>query len=197
MTSRLFLLCLLSFISILPVQASNIPPLYLDQLIDGSAIAFQGDCIDNRTERDAHTGLIVTYTTFQVQDVLKGQVGSTHTIKQMGGRLPGPAGSIEVYVVKGVPKFEVGESYVVFLYGISAAGFSSPVGLDQGTFKVLTGSAGLQVTNGRDFKEMTADIPLQQAGKAEKKLHQAPGPAGHMGLDDFKQLVRQQVGGAR
>jgi len=190
---RFFLAGLLAFVIILPARASSVLPLYLDQIIDGAAVAFQGTCIENRTERDSQTGLIVTYTSFQVQDVLKGQVESTHTIKQAGGQLPGPASDL-VSRMDGVPSFRVGASYVVFLYGVSAAGFSSPVGLAQGKFSVLPGPAGLQVSNGRKFGDMTANraaLVLPQSAQAQQG--QVPEQGDRIGLDAFKQLVRQRT----
>ena len=198
MLNRMLVVFLLCLMSALPARATSVLPLYLDQIIDGAAIAFHGSCIDNRVERDTQTGLIVTYTTFQVQDVLKGQVAPVHTIKQIGGRLPGAAGSIEVRRIEGVPQFEVGQSYVVFLYGVSSAGFSSPVGLGQGKFDVLPGPAGPQVTNGRDFKEMTANRPaLLLPQSAQTKLDQAQGQVDRLGLDEFKQFVRERAAVAK
>jgi len=198
MWNRILFTCLLCFMGVLPARATSVLPLYLDQIIDGAAIAFHGSCIGNRVERDTQTGMIATYTTFQVQDVLKGQVAPVHTIKQIGGRLPGAAGSIEVRRIEGVPQFEVGESYVVFLYGASSAGFSSPVGLGQGKFDVLPGPAGPQVTNGRDFKEMTANRPaLLLPQSAQTKLDQAQGQVDRLGLDEFKQFVRQHAAVAK
>lgn len=198
MLNRMLFTCLLCFLSALPARATSVLPLYLDQIIDGAAIAFQGSCIGNRVERDIQSGMIVTYTTFQVQDVLKGQVAPVHTIKQIGGRLAAAAGSIEVRQFEGVPQFEVGESYVVFLYGVSAAGFSSPVGLAQGKFDVLPGPAGQQVSNGRDFKEMTANRPaLRLPQSAQTRLDRSQGQVDRLGLDEFKQFVRQHAAVAK
>ncbi|MBL0037352.1 MAG: hypothetical protein IPP36_00125 [Nitrosomonadales bacterium] len=104
----------------------SVLPLYLDEIINDAAIAFQGKSLENHSERDPQTNLIVTYSTFEVQEVLKGKVGATHTIKQIGGQVQG-----ETNQTMGVPTFIVGESYILFLYGVSVSGFSSPVGLEQ------------------------------------------------------------------
>jgi hypothetical protein len=195
MLRRLLLACLFGLLVSLPVRAVSVLPLNLDEIVADAAIVFQGKCIANRTEREANTNFVVTYTTFEVHDVLKGQVGATHVIKQIGGHLPGETMSFHA---EGVPSFAIGENYVVFLAGVSSAGFSSPIGLDQGKFNVISGPAGLQVTNGRDFKEMTAGIPAQHVPQAAMMtLQQAPGPVRHLDLDDFKQLVRQRAAGAK
>ena len=125
----------IALIGAIPVRSATVLPMYLDELIDRSAVAFEGTCTGNRTERDPATGLVVTYTTFEVRDGLKGAVGSTHEIKQIGGTLPDEGVQ---FSVKGIPSFEIGEDYVVFLAGVSSAGFSSPMGLSQGRMGYLT-----------------------------------------------------------
>jgi len=172
-----------------PAQAASVLPLYLDEIVADAAVAFQGTCTENRSELDPQTGLVVTYTTFSVTDVLKGSVGSTHTIKQAGGRLGN-----RVYRMEGSPAFAVGEDYVVFLYGVSSAGFSSPVGLAQGQFTIRRGDNGAELSNGRDFKEMLRPYPAQSLPQdARNKFQQTPGELRHLSLDDFKQIVRQQA----
>jgi len=193
MLRKIALFSLLWLAMALPAQAASVLPLYLDEIVADAQIAFQGTCTANRIERDPQTGLIVTYTTFDVREVLKGNVGTTHTIKQVGGR----AGT-ENYRVEGVPSFAVGQEYVLFLYGVSSAGFSSPVGLSQGQFVVRTGPGGQEISNGRDFKEMLRSYPVQTLPQSTYgKIQQAPGELKNLGLDEFKQIVRQQTGGAK
>ena len=181
-----------SLLIAVPAQATMVVRLFLDEIVDKAATAFQGTCTGNRTQLDADTGLIVTYTTFRVDDVLKGHVGATHVIKQIGGTLPDDAREVKVL---GVPKFTPGESYVVFLPGVSAAGFSSPIGLAQGRFSIVSDAGVSKVTNGRDFKELTERMPADQL-PASAKAHIASG-ATRMGLEDFKQMVRKRTGASR
>ncbi|MEP7069734.1 MAG: hypothetical protein ABI789_10850 [Usitatibacter sp.] len=171
-------------------QATMVNSLFLDELIDGAAIAFQGTCTENRTQRDAN-GIIATYTTFAVSDVLKGAVGSSHTIKQIGGAIPGENVQFKVY---GVPTFAVGQGYVVFLAGVSASGFSSPVGLTQGRFTIAQDAGGPQVTNGRDFVELTSRMAPGAAARAPQGSGAQNGPQTRLNLQDFKALIRERVG---
>jgi hypothetical protein len=176
-------------------RAATVLPVSLDHLVDNAAVVFEGTCVGNRTERDPGTGLVVTYTTFSVRDAIKGEVASVHEIKQLGGRIPQAGMALRV---DGVPSFTVGESYVVFLAGVSAAGFSSPIGLSQGRFAVAHEAAGPTVSNGRDFRQMTAGMPdalLPFAGRTA--AGEASGPVNRLGLDEFKQLVRSRSGRAR
>lgn len=191
---RKFIFITLAWAAIVfPAQAATVLPLYLDEIVADAAVAFQGTCTANRVELDPQTGFVVTYTTFTVTDVLKGTVGPTHTIKQLGGRMKNVG-----YRVAGGTSFEVGGNYVVFIYGVSSAGFSSPVGLSQGQFIVRQGPNGAELSNGRDFKEMLRPYPAQSLPQgAQNKVQQTPGELRHLGLDDFKQIVRQQTGGAK
>jgi hypothetical protein len=174
-----------------PARATTVLPLYLEEIIDTSTVAFEGTCTGNRTERDPETNFVVTYTTFAVHDVLKGSVGTTHEIKQIGGTLPD---SKLQYRVEGIPSFGVGQDYVVFLAGVSAAGFSSPIGLQQGKFTVKADGAARTVRNGRDFNEMTARLGLTKpsAPKAATQSAEAP-PVFDMDLDQFKSIVRKRL----
>lgn len=195
MLKRLLVACLLGLAMVIPAGATTVLPLYLDEMIASSAIAFEGTCVENRTERDPGTNFVVTYTTFAVREALKGEVAMTHVIKQIGGRLPDGTSDFNI---QGVPKFTPGEEYVVFLAGVSSAGFSSPIGLSQGKFTVVRGPSGAKVTNGRDFRDMTRNIASQQAPKAlVQKLQQAAGPVRNLDLDEFKQLVRERAGAAK
>lgn len=178
----------------LPSLAASVLPVQLDQIVDQAAVAFEGRCMGNRSERDPDTGLVVTYTTFEVVDRLKGAVGSTHTIKQLGGFLPDDSFH---YKVEGVPTFTLGEDYVVFLAGKSRRGFSSPIAMAQGRFGIRQGAKGREVGNGRDFRELTERIPESHLPARARALMQGVGPVRQLDLDDFKQIVRARAGGAQ
>lgn len=178
-----------------PAHAASVLPLYLEEMIDTAAVAFEGTCTGNRSERDPATRLVVTYTTFEVRDVLKGTVGPTRVIKQVGGSLPDDGGL--QYRVEGVPTFTVGEDYVVFLAGESSAGFSSPIGLAQGKFRIKAGPSGRAVSNGRDFRDMNAHMAAHMPASASARLKASQGPVREMDLVEFKQTVRNHLGAAR
>ena len=190
MLNRIVFACLMVLAAALPARATSVLPLFLDEIIDKSAVAFQGTVTDNRSERDER-GTLVTYTTFEVTDSLKGKVGSTHTIKQVGGSLPD--GSLN-FRVQGVPSFTVGESYVVFLPRVSSSGFSSPVGLSQGRFDIVAEGASLKVTNGRDFRELASRIPQEAMPKSAHAKMLSAGSLKRLPLDEFKDIVRKRAG---
>ena len=191
MLRKFILTCLLGFALAGNCGAASVRPLQLDEIVDGAAIAFQGTCLGNRSERDAATNLVVTYTRFRVNEVLKGSLPATYEIKQIGGVL----GDL-VYRADGIPNFVAGEEYVVMLPGVSAAGFSSPVGLGQGKFTVTPGAAGGRVANGRDFREMTAGIADASLPAALVAKAQAA-KVRDLDLVEFKQLVRARAARAK
>lgn len=183
MNRKIIIALLLALAFATAATAATVRPMLLDEIIDTAATAFHGRCIANRTELDPATNLVVTFTTFEVSDVLKGQVTATHVIKQIGGTLPdGRSGML----VQGVPRFVVGEEYVVFLAGVSSMGFSSPIGLSQGNFSVQQSAAGKTIATGADFRELTAKMPLAAMPPAGKPVRQ-------LGLEAFKEMARSHA----
>lgn len=178
----------------LPAQAASVLPVSLDHLIDRSTVAFEGVCLGNRTERDAASGFVVTYTTFGVIEPLKGTLGITHTIKQIGGSLPDE--NVH-YKVDGIPTFIEGQEYVIFLAGTSELGFSSPIALGQGRFNIRPGDSGREVGNGRDFRELAANIPQGQLPARALARIRSAGPVRQINLEDFKQIVRTRLGSSQ
>ena len=177
-----------------PAAAMTVRPAEFDELVDHAALVIEGEVTANRSEREA-SGTVVTYTTFAVRDVVKGTVGGTHTIKQLGGTVNDGGPNLRI---DGVPRFVVGQTYVVFLPGTSSAGFSSPVAMQQGRFGVSNRGNGRRVMNGRDFRDMTRNIPAAQLPpQAAAALRNAPGPVYDLDIDEFKRLVRDRAGRAR
>jgi hypothetical protein len=191
MLKRILLALWLAVVTAMPAAAHSVLPLDLGQIIDGSATVFQGTAIENTTGKDPQTGMLATLTTFRVDDVLKGTASGTYTIKQIGGT---DSQTKLFFRVNSVPTFKVGESYVVFLTGASTWGFSSPVGLAQGKFTIQDGEAGLEVGNGQDFRDMTANVPDLALPAQAKALAGEDKPLHRIALDDFKAMVRKHAG---
>jgi len=92
-----------------------------------------GRVTDVQSGRDEF-GAPATWVTIAVSRALKGQVSGQLTIKQFGADEPLPDGAI--FVVAGLPRYALGEEIVLFLRGDSGRGFTSPVGLGQGVYRV-------------------------------------------------------------
>ena len=188
-------------------SASMVLPLGLDRLHGDAKLVFLGECLSNSVEFDQQSNRVVTYTTFEVIETYKGiagkgiagkgKAGGSLTIKQIGGNLPEANLSVRI---PGVPQFEVGQRYVVFLPPASKLGFSSPVGLSQGKFMVKTDAAGAQmVSNGRDVGELMENMAQSKMpSRVADKLRAMPDkekPANakaraEMHLDDLRSILR-------
>ncbi len=158
--SFLIFYLLLSALIAMPATATSILPVTLEQLSTRANIIFYGKTIDNQVKKDEQSGQIATFTTFEVIDLIKGNTGTTHTIKQLGGKHNDSHTHLLVY---GVPQFSIGKEYVVFLPKKSSLGFCSPIGLQQGSFSVRTQDNEKVVSNGSRLANQptTANTTIQ------------------------------------
>jgi hypothetical protein len=166
--------------------AASVVPMDLEQIVAAAQHIVHVRCTSNAVESDPMVG-IVTVTGFVVLDRAKGGNGTTFTVRQAGGELNGVA--IDYHV----PKFRVGEEYVLFMPEPSKLGLASPVGLAQGAFSVAAGPAGSkEVGNGRDFGELLGGVdPAKLPPGVRARLHQEPRPrTPRMELGEFMALTR-------
>jgi len=127
-----------------PASAMTILPLDLPELAHQAARIFVGRVERIETGHDAN-GLPVTWTTFAVVQKVKGSDGAEITLKQLGASLGGP--DARVLPHPGLPQYRPGESVVLFIHPESALGFTSPVGLGQGCFRIRDDHGAAVVEN--------------------------------------------------
>jgi len=174
---------IISLLSPLSASATSMLPISMEQLSIRSSLIIYAQAINNEVREDPQSKQIATFTTFKVIEVIKGSAGETHTIKQIGGKLKDSNRTLRIH---GVPEFIAGEEYVVFLPEKSSLGFSSPLGLHQGSFTVTTIDGEQVVTNGRNLSapapqlNRNSHIPL--AVRADKPSQSR--------LSDFINTVR-------
>lgn len=174
---------LLSFFIPPATWATSLLPISLEQLSSRATLIFYGKVIDNQVKKDPQSGRIATFTQFEVIDLIKGEAGNSHTIKQIGGHLKETGTIVRIH---GVPEYVTGNSYVVFLPEKSTLGFSSPLGLHQGSFSVLTVNGEQIVSNGR---RLTA-APGQTSRNLQIPLAVNVENPTQARLDDFINTVR-------
>jgi len=164
MKSYIILFSLLfNLFSLSPVSATSMLPISLEQLSTRATLIFYGEVLSNQVKQDEQSGQIATFTEFKVIDLIKGKATDTHTIKQIGGALKDRNMALRIH---GVPRFQVGNNYVVFLPTKSKLGFSSPLGLHQGSFSVLTINNEQVVSNSRSLADQPPTRQLEQTSKA-------------------------------
>jgi hypothetical protein len=140
----------------LQAAATSVLPVSLQRMAQAAEMIFHGTAIGNEVRLDQASGRVATYTSFKVIEVIKGNPGATHTIKQIGGQLPGSNARL---VIHGVPRFAVGEEYVIFLPQASSLGFASPIGLSQGKFDIRKLNGQAVVADGRALAAETKTAP--------------------------------------
>lgn len=147
---KLFIIvCLFSGLLIPPTLfATSVLPVTLERLSTRAALIFYGTVISNQVQKDSQSGQIVTLTEFEVIELIKGDADTRHTIKQLGGFLKD---ADIMFKIHGVPEFQTGSQYVLFLPEKSSLGFSSPIGLHQGSFSVQTIEGEKVISNGRNI----------------------------------------------
>lgn len=156
---------ILNIFSVSTASATSLLPLSLEQLSTRATLIFYGTVISNEVIKDEKSGRIATFTNFSINELIKGEAGSTHMIKQIGGY---HASSKTRLLIHGVPEFLTGKDYVIFLPEKSTLGFSSPLGLHQGRFTITTVDNETIVSNGQRLDQpasakqlrSTSQIPL-------------------------------------
>ena len=174
----------------LQVAATTVLPMSLERVTSAAAVIFHGRVISSEVKQDPQSGQIATVTEFEVLDAVKGNPGKTHTIKQIGGQLPG---SNRRLVIHGVPEFDIDQEYVVFLPEASSLGFASPIGLSRGKFDVRKQDGKAVV---RPAPSDKLNSPLQQAlpgTPAAVEAGIAPDQARATELAEFLQNIRSMA----
>ena len=170
-----------------PARASKVRPMDLEEMTERAGRIISGRCLRVRAVEESGIGLPATEVTFQVDRTLKGKAGDLLTIRQPAS-LPG-AGEARIL---GLPRFRPGEEVILFLYGESASGLTSPVGLGQGKFTVFTDKAGRRwAVNGHGNRNLSRGRAAEAGGPAAE-AH--PGIAADLLLERVRTLLRPEPG---
>jgi hypothetical protein len=161
----------------LTARATTIVPLDLAELSVRARAIARGEVVDIRSEWAPGRRGVQTRVTIAVAEYLKGQLGSHVTLVVPGGRI-GRYRSILV----GAPRFESGQSVVVFLIWSDP---SQPylVGFSQGVFRVVRAASGAEVVT----------PPPLVAGSAPQVVKRGDPDRPALGIAEFRSLVRSLV----
>lgn len=179
------------------LHALSLRALSFEDVTDIASVVIHGVCIEQHQETDTVTQRIVTVSTFEVLDVLKGNVGARYTVRQIdlsSSPVVRAASGTNAVKAEGVtagnsqPRFEVNEEYVAFFTQPSALGFSSPVGFSQGRFDVSQVAGQKRVGSGRLML-----LPRAAAGSNSASAQPGWEPMMQSDLSTFKAAVRARV----
>lgn len=169
--------------------ATQILPRTAVELSNGAELIFVGTCLS----REFKPGNIpYTEYTIKIENAIKGdlQPGSTFTFRQWGAA-PGMArAGIPAPRLVGMPTYELGQTYMLFLGPKNKADLRFPVGGGQGVFRVTKSAGSSTVKNELDnrFLYPVAAPPKGREGKSVRPV----GPVGGaLDLNDLIQTVRK------
>lgn len=157
------------------VQATSLRPMNLQEIVQYSSRIFSGVCLSAVDGVDSR-GLPYSLYTFRIAEAIRGRFeGDTVTVKQFGLRkLPGRAGlNGKLTHVDGMPDYQPGATYLLFLNNESRWGFSAPIGLLQGAFRVLGDDGAQRVVNGIGNRNLLIDssqTPAQRLAQRQQAL---------------------------
>ena len=170
-------------------HAVTLLPLDLPELTGRAERIFVGRVETVATGRDAN-GLPAVWTTFAVEQPLKGWTGSppAHlTLKQLGAGFGGAGATVVPHAA--LPRYREGESVVLFVHPDSTLGFTSPVGFGQGCFRIDERGGVPTVEND------VGNANLASAGPARgRALATGAASAGPIPLAPFVARVQALVG---
>ena len=152
---------------VVPLRATTVQHLSFDDLVSKANTIVIGRILDSQTSWTKDGKLILTQTTVEVQEGLKGTPAKTVTVTTIGGQI----GSTILHV-SGMPAFVRDETAVIFLERSGA--YSTVLGLNQGKFSINNGEVSNSNT-GLTFSDGAAVKPVR------------------MPLDEFKLIVRKHL----
>jgi len=169
------------------VSATTVVPPTFEQLVQQAELIFQGTVTDSRSVWEGEGGQrhIETYVTFQVEDSVKGQAGTSYTIRMLGGTV-----GDETMEVTDTPKFKVGDREILFVEH-NYDQFVPLVGISHGRFHV------------QKDEQTGRDVVVNNEGEAVRNLallghneqsDAAGDAAAAISADDLKAAVHQQLG---
>jgi hypothetical protein len=161
-------------------------PRNLSQLTARAATVVQGRVSFAREEpHPRYHNLRSVVVTVLVEDVWKGAAGKSLTFRQF---IWDPRDSADR------AGYREGQELVLFLNHQTSAGFTSPVGLEQGRFRVLRDSAGATVVvngaNNNGLFDGMQEIATAPQFSPRARRAMAPKQLGPVPLDVLKELVR-------
>jgi hypothetical protein len=185
-TKYLLPLALIGFALVRITATTVIPPTF-EQLVQQAELIFEGTVTDVKSvwEGEGAQRHIDTYVTFQVADSVKGDAGSSYTIRMLGGTV-----GDETMMVTDTPKFSVGDREILFVEH-NFDQFVPLVGISHGRFHVQrdeqTGRDVVVNAEGELVRDLTQLGHNDEAAKAAD-VREA------ISADDLKAAVHKQLG---
>jgi len=132
--------------------AATLKMLSLDQMADESQTVVHGRVVSSRAEwNSTHTSIVTVYTV-KAERYLKGALGATFELTELGGQV----GNLAMQA-PGAPHFQVGEEVVLFVWTDNVERRHQAIGFEQGVFRVRTEANGAKFVN--------RSVPVARSGE--------------------------------
>lgn len=163
--------------------ATTVIPPKFDELVSRAQIIFEGEVTGLQSQwiGEGAEHRIVTFVTFKVSDTLKGDPGTTYSMRMLGGTVDG-----RTMEVTDAPKFKIGDRDLLFVEN-NGKQFIPLVGIMHGRFRVQKDQTG------RDTLVTGVGQPLtdvNQLGDDEASIARTKAA---LSLNDFKSAIRSRV----
>ena len=174
---------LLLAVVVLPARATTFARLQLDEMAHLATKIVQARAVESHSEWNTDRTSIYTYTTFEVLDSLKGLTpGQRIVVKQFGGKV----GHL-IMKVHGEPFFQPGDETILFLYDDAVEPSTTRiVGMAQGNYRIVRDGA---------TQERIVVSTTEGASVFDPRTRSFSLPAERLHLEEFKQKVRELLGG--
>ncbi|MFA4973911.1 MAG: hypothetical protein WC683_14965 [bacterium] len=162
-------------------------------------VVFTGKCVsaEPMVKKLGEKGqILVTKYTFEVEEVIKGSAPSPFSFVHLGGSRAA-AMKLKLPYVAGMPVFEAGKKYTVFLSSETSLGLRGVISLGCGKFNFVEGADGkVQVVNDYGNKSLFTGLPsTAKVGKALSVGGVAAGAqGGPMDYKNFVNMVKELEG---
>ena len=170
---RSILLAVFACATVASVQATTVIAPTFDELVERAQLIFEGTVTDVRSEwiGEGAQRHIVSYVTVKVEDALKGDAGTSYTLRMLGGTV-----GDDTMEVTDSPKFKVGDRDILFVEN-NGTQFVPLVGIMHGRFRVQqdqqSGAAVVLTDEGRAVGDLT-QLGKDEHGHRTVTDHSAP-----------------------
>ncbi len=191
----------------IPSGATSLKVMNLEDLVGNSQRIFSAVC-QNVSSGFDENNLPYTSYSFLVTDSIHGVANQQVVVlKQFGLAEPIQLdnGVTQLSRIEGMPRYVPGQEYLLFLNQDSRLGFSSPIGLIQGAFRVQGRGTSRTVINGMRNANLLIDTRKsiqQRVGERQQNLSRSAPVAlpdelvrGPVSYDNLTGLVRELLSG--
>jgi hypothetical protein len=135
-TARTLLLSILIIGSIQWSFGQRTIRMNIERIVTDAAIIVHGTVTKVESATDPVTNILATFVTINVTEDLYGASGQQITLKMLGGST-----AKRTLHLAEMPRYTVGQEIVGMFFAPSKSGFTSPVGMSQGTFTIAKDAA--------------------------------------------------------